>query len=314
MAKPRPMSSWPLPLLESLASDARYLVGVSGGRDSIALLHLLRARRFHRLVVCHLDHGLRGRAAAADARFVRELAERAGLTLEEARCDVRALARERKLSLEAAARAARYAFFVEVARRRRCPRIFLAHHADDLVETFLINLFRGAGPSGLSSIRETSVPRVGRTQLTVLRPMLGLWRSEIDAYVDEHALPFREDASNKHLDPLRNRLRHSIIPQIEAEIGRPIRKNIWRAAQIFADEQAALESLTPKTLGEARGQPLALQRRVVRRWLLENEVADVGFELIERVRALLDPASGVAKVNLPGDRHARRRAGKFFLE
>ena len=82
---------------------------------------------------------------------------------------------------------------------RRCPRIFLAHHADDLVETALLNLFRGAGPAGMAAMRRISVHRIGKTQLTILRPLLGVWRKRIDAYVREHGLQFREDATNAPL-------------------------------------------------------------------------------------------------------------------
>lgn len=314
MPKSVESEKWASAAFRALSPDESYLVGVSGGRDSVVLLHWLRARGFSRLIVCHLNHLLRGRAAQADARFVRELAASEGLQLEEAECDVRALARERKLSVEAAARAARYGFFVEAARRQRCPRIFLAHHADDLVETFLINLFRGAGATGLRSMREESAHCLGRTTLRVWRPLLGAWREEIDAYVAAHELFYREDATNQRLEPLRNRFRHRIIPQLEAEMGRAIRPSIWRAAQILAEEEETLEELTPVDLQTARDAPLALQRRAVRRWLRDQEVAEVGFDLVERVRQLLDPGSGVAKVNLPGGRHARRRAGKFFVE
>src|SRR5260370_28886617 len=129
--------------------------------------------------------------------------------------NVRALAARQKMSIETAARAARYHFFAQVAKRRRCRAIFLAHHADDLVETFLINLFRGAGASGLSAIREVSNRRIGDVDLTIVRPFLGRSRDEIDRYVPKHRLKFREDASNKNLAPLRNRIRRRIIPFLE---------------------------------------------------------------------------------------------------
>src|SRR6186713_3026575 len=113
-----------------------YLVGVSGGRDSVALLHALSGRGYCKVVVCHLDHTLRGRASAADARFVEKLARAAGFAFVTARANVGRRAKETKQSLETAARNARYEFFAAVARRRRCRTIFTGHHADDLVETF----------------------------------------------------------------------------------------------------------------------------------------------------------------------------------
>src|SRR6185369_7691626 len=169
------------------------------GRDSIALLHWLLAKGYKRLIVCHLDHRLRGRASATDARFVEQAAKRAGLTFAGAKADVRQLAKQSRQSLETAARTARYEFFSAVARRRRCGTIFLGHHADDLVETFLINLFRGTGISGLVGMREVSVSRINRIELTVVRPLLHIWRNEIDDYVSAHKIKFREDVTNESL-------------------------------------------------------------------------------------------------------------------
>ena len=163
-------------------------------------------------------------------------------TLNIGSADVRALAKKRKISIETAAREARYAFFAETARRRNCGTIFVAHHADDLVETFLINLFRGAGNAGLSAMREISTRRIDGIDLTIVRPFLCVWRKEIDDYVGKHRLRFREDATNKNLTPLRNRIRHRIIPYLEKTLGRNIRQNIWRTAMIAAEEEKWIES------------------------------------------------------------------------
>jgi tRNA(Ile)-lysidine synthase len=285
-------------------------------------LHFLIEHRYGKLIVCHLNHQLRGRASAADARFVVKLAARHGLSAEVASTDVRALATRKNISTEAAAREARYSFFARIARRRRCHTIFLGHHADDLVETFLINLFRGAGTGGLSAMRETSTRRVDGVDLTIARPLLSVWRRDVDAYVKTHRLKFREDASNKDLTPLRNRVRRRIIPYLEKSAGRSIRANIWRTAMIVAEEDNFFETLLPKELAGAaalaveplRKMSLAVQRRTLHKWLRAGQVAEVGFDLVERVRGLLDLASGVAKTNLPRNRHARRRAGKLFLE
>lgn len=315
MSKPgRPNRPWSANVLRDFPVDRRYLIGVSGGRDSVALLHWLRALGYDKLIVCHLDHGLRARAAQADARFVERLAAEAGLAFVLQRDDVKARAAKSKTSTETAARAARLEFFATVAKRRRCPTIFLGHHADDLAETFLFNLLRGSGPEGQRAIRAVSTQRVKKFELTIVRPLLGVWREEIDAYVKGHGLRFREDASNRSLAPTRNRIRHRILPMLEREFGRDVRRSLWRAAEIAAEENAALDAITPKDLSAAKKTSVALQRRAVRRWLQEHAVPDIGFELIESVRALLDPANGVAKVNLPGDRHARRRAGKLFIE
>ena len=327
--------------------DARHLIGVSGGRDSVALLHWLISLGYKDLTVCHLNHRLRGRSSDADARFVKRLLERynqelAGNALrlpgartgkrnarratacriqfEVASANIRALGKKQKMSVETAAREARYAFFAETARRRNCRTIFVAHHADDLVETFLINLFRGAGSAGLSAMQETSIRRIDRLELTIVRPFLRFWRKDIDEYVGEHGLKFREDATNKNLRPLRNRIRHRIIPYLEKTVGRNIRRNIWRTAIIAAEEEkwmgGELLDLTRAELSvpAIRALPIAFQRRAILKWLRAQNISNVGFDVIERVRSLANGDTRIAKVNLPENRHARRRAGRIFVE
>jgi tRNA(Ile)-lysidine synthetase, N-terminal domain len=300
--------------------DARYLIAVSGGRDSVALLHWLISLGYERLIVCHLNHRLRGRSSDGDARFVKRVAANYKIDFEPGSANVRALAKIKKISLETAAREARYAFFAEAARRRRCRTIFLAHHADDLVETFLFNLMRGAGLTGLAATRDVSTRRVDGVELTILRPLLSVWRKDVDDYVRVHGLRFREDATNKNVAPMRNRIRNRIIPYLEKTFGRNIRQNIWRTATIAAEEDKWIDSelpaLTDAKLSAAklRMLPVAVQRRAILKWLRAQNVSDVGFDIIETVRSLLDPNASTAKVNLPQDRHARRRAKMIFIE
>jgi len=308
--------------LRPLSPGARYLIGVSGGRDSVALLHWLVECGYNKLIVCHLNHRLRGRSSRADAIFVQKLAAKYDVDLALGAIDVRALAVRTKQSIETAARDARYKFFAQVAKRRRCRTIFLGHHADDLVETFLLNLFRGAGPGGLSAMRGVSIRKIDYVKLQIVRPLLGVSREQIDDYVRKHRLKFREDASNKNLAPLRNRIRHRIIPEIEKQLGRNVRATIWRAATIAAEEENFFEALLPDKLSKLtalavkplRAMPIAVQRRMLHKWLRARDVPDLSFDLVERVRALLDLASRVAKTNLPQDRHVRRRAGQIFIE
>ena len=311
--------------------EARYLIGVSGGRDSVVQLHWLVNLGYRKLIVCHLNHQLRGRVSDSDARFVQELVERcrrsarpttrtADLDFELGAVNVRALAAKNKISIETAAREARYKFFAETARRRKCKTIFVAHHADDLVETFLINLFRGAGAAGLSGMREISTRRIDDVDLTIVRPFLGVWRKKIDIYVREHRIKFREDASNKNLNPLRNRIRHRIIPYLEKILGRNIRPAIWRAAAIAGEEEDWIEKHLPDStdaqfsVALLRALPVALQRRAILKWLRAQKISEISFDVIERVRSLADHDAATAKVNLPQDRHVRRRAGRIFIE
>src|SRR4051794_27716685 len=265
-------------LMKRLSTDSRvtrefppnalYLIGVSGGRDSVALLHWLISLGYGRLIVCHLNHRLRGRSSDADARFVKRLVERyhgevvgealrlpcerigkrsarrttdGRIEFEVGSANIRLLGKRQKMSIETAAREARYAFFAETARRRNCRTIFVAHHADDLVETFLINLFRGAGSAGLSAMREISTRRIDNVDLTIVRPFLCVWRKQIDRYLGDHRLRFREDATNKNLSPLRNRIRHRIIPYLEKTLSRNIRQNIWRTVMIGVEEEKSME-------------------------------------------------------------------------
>jgi tRNA(Ile)-lysidine synthase len=308
------------PLLAAISDSVpgsrrtRYLVGVSGGRDSVVLLHALASLGFRNLVVCHLDHGLRGEESKRDRAFVKRLAVRLGFECETEAMDLEAHALKRSLSLETAGREARLAFFAKVARLRRCPRVFLAHHRDDLAETFLFNLLRGAGPTGLATMR----PRTELGELILLRPMLALSRSDIDRYAKQHRLRFREDASNADPRHTRNRLRNEVIPLLEEVLGRDVRRALARTAEILRSEEEwisdlpALRSDERLTVKVVAGLPLALQRRLLKAWLERGGIRDVGFDEIERVRSLLD--GGTAKVNLPGARHARRRAGVLFLE
>lgn len=281
----------------------------------MTLLFCLRALGYKKLIVCHLNHGLRGRAARADSLLVSTTARRFGclLCLEEA--DVRSHAVEQKLSVETAARELRYAFFKACAKAHRCRRIFLGHHADDQVETCLFNFLRGTGAAGLSGMKAVTHAH----GLQIIRPLLGLTRDEITSFVKKHDIPFREDSSNARFRHTRNRLRRRVIPAIEEAVGPSFRAAILRAAEILRDEESWMASMAPE-VGKAlccetlRSMPIALRRRVVIRWLRQEGVPEPGFAETNLVLSLLDAKNGPAKVNLRGDRHARRRAGRIFLE
>ncbi len=282
------------------------------------LLHRLLALGFRDLVVCHLDHALRPESAE-DAHFVAKLAKDHGLEAVIGRQDVAARARKRKQSLEVAAREARYGLFTQTARNLECPRLFLAHHADDQVETFLLNLGRGSGMSGLGAMEPLSTQTIDSVTLEISRPLLGVWRSEIDAYLAEHRLAFREDSSNTDPHHTRNRLRHELLPLLDDIFGRDVRPMIWRTADILRAEDQLLAAMTAPDPAAAelsvpalQAAPLALQRRQIHAWLKAHELPSLSFAHVESVRALL--SSRVAKCNLPGGWHARRRQKRLFLE
>lgn len=298
----------------------RALIGVSGGCDSVALLHLLVERGYRKLIVCHLHHGLRGRSADADARFVAKLAEKLGVAVVVAKADVRAAAKSHGMSLEEAGRAVRLQFFARVAKESRARTLFLAHHADDQVETFLQRLLRGAGARGLGGM----AAEAHWGTLKVVRPLLHVWRQELEAHAHTAGWKWREDASNTDRAHTRNRIRHDLMPALQAAAGRDVRSALWRTAEILRAEDEWLGALTddvlaaqqsPLAVGALRSMPRALQRRLLSAWL-GHFVEGVEFAHIEAARALLEPdAEGhPAKANLPAGFHVRRSAGRIWVQ
>lgn len=298
------------------------LIAVSGGRDSMALWHFLRSSGWTGLVVVHVEHGLRGAEGEADAALVEAEARRLGTTCVIRRVDAAAFAKAEKGSVETAARELRYRAIASVARERGIARVFLAHHADDQVETVLMRLFRGAGSRGLCGMAAESRRVIEGTGLTLVRPLLSVSGEEIGDYVRANEVPFREDASNASDFALRNRIRHRLLPEIEAVFGRDARPAILRAAELAALDEAwaaemlgdlprrgkGLEVAALRTMTEAR------RNRLILAWLRESEVPDCGLAEVDRVVAVLRSDARPAKASLPGGFHVRRRGGELFLE
>ena len=255
---------------ERLAAPGDLLVvGVSGGPDSLCLLHLLRALSAELAIslhVAHLDHMIRGDESAGEARFVAELARAWGLPATVEPADVPALARERRQNLHEAARQARYAFLARVALAQGARAVAVAHHANDQAETVLLHLLRGAGPEGLRGMRPAvewdewtaadnrgwmtgnsgvqaaaivtpRSPTLASPRL--IRPLLGAERAEIEAYCAENDLAPRHDPSNHDLAATRNRIRHDLLPRL-IEYNPHIVAALGRTAAICAEEHDAL--------------------------------------------------------------------------
>jgi tRNA(Ile)-lysidine synthase len=306
----------------NLPPRRKYLIGVSGGKDSMALLHGLVRCGFRQLVVCHLDHRLRGGVAAADAVFVARAARHLGLREITGGADVLTLAREQKISVETAARHARHDFFATCAREERCPRLLLAHHQDDQLETIMHHFFRGSGRRGLGAMRAIGTLTVGRRRLQVLRPLLGIPRLVLARWMEANHIPWREDATNLSPAHTRNRLRHELLPLLEDILGRNFREPVLRLSETLGTEDEYLEEIARQVVptqrsflpvAELRALPCALQRRVVLAWLREKKIPDAGFQEVGQVLRLLAEQEPPARVNLPGGRHARRTSGKIYL-
>jgi len=299
----------------------RYLIGVSGGVDSVVLLHELLAAGYRKLVVCHLDHQLRGRTSTADARWVARLAERLELSCHSGRVDVRAAAAAAGISLETAGRQARHRCFAEAARRHRCHRIFLAHHAGDQAETGLMNLCRGsAGLSGMSP--ETTLAVAGfRKPLTLLRPLLAYPKSSLQEVAGAQGWAYREDASNQIPDVVRNRLRLEVLPLLDAIFQRDTAPALARAvawteaARAFlADAAAPWIHQEKLRLAEMAGLAPVLRDTILAEWLRARGVPDLSTPLLAKAAAMLDPATGPSRWNTPGNHFLRRRAGWLWVE
>jgi tRNA(Ile)-lysidine synthase len=278
-----------------LSPRDRVLVAVSGGQDSLTLLHELAALAPElqiSLVVAHLHHGLRGEEADADQRYVGELAAQFGLPYVTDRTDVAALAEAEKIGLEEAGRRARYRFFDRAADEQDCTRIALAHTATDRAETLLMNLFRGAGLPGLRSIP----PRRGR----IIRPLILVSRQETADYCRISSMRVCVDRTNLAPEPTRNRLRADLLPQLEREYGPGIEAALCRAAEHVLDEIEWTEPLVQAALEQAGGpeglavdalrdMPDGLRQRVLRRFLLEagRALTDIGQERWEALEAFI---------------------------
>lgn len=283
----------------------KLLVAVSGGVDSVALLAAL-ARTGREPIVLHFDHGWR-KESVDETKAVRTLARELGLKIATGK----ATAAKRT---ESTARAARYAFFAEAGKKFGIRDLVLAHHADDQVETFLLQLLRGAG-AGARGME----PLARRGGLVLHRPWLALWKKEITAYARARRLAWHEDASNADTRHRRNLVRKRLLPYLRKIAGPEAAQALWRAAEIARAENEWLDLLCADDaacvelpVAELRAAPLAQQRRTLFRWLQGRGIVDVSFADVEAVRGLLETRDP-ARINLSQGRFARRRAGMIFL-
>ncbi|MCK5577050.1 MAG: tRNA lysidine(34) synthetase TilS, partial [Dehalococcoidales bacterium] len=199
--------------------EQKLVVAVSGGPDSVCLLHVLVKLQKEldiKLHVAHLNHQLRGAESEADARYVADLAHRLDIPASIERRDVKAYQAQHRVSLEEAAREVRYTFLAQVAESVGAERAAVGHTIDDHVETILMHLIRGSGTRGLKGLQPLSRWQPSGVSLAVIRPLLWLSREETADYCRSHQLSPCLDASNLSLSSLRNRIRHQLLPQLQS--------------------------------------------------------------------------------------------------
>ncbi|OLC36353.1 MAG: tRNA lysidine(34) synthetase TilS [Acidobacteria bacterium 13_1_40CM_56_16] len=319
---------------QMLTSRERVLAGVSGGADSVCLALVLNELGLD-VAVAHVNHGLRGAESDTDEEFTKELAGTLGVPFFATKValsgpphSASALWLSRRplpggeANLEAAGREARRQFFIETARRRGYTKIALAHTRNDRVETFLMNLLRGAGSEGLVSMAPVS----GNT----IRPLIETGRNEVEAYLTENNQSWRTDSSNFDLGFARNRLRHAVIPELESRFNPSLIQTLARTVEILEAEDAWMRAVADQWLSEhgrkeendflipaaeLKSAPAGLVRRILRTVLrlAGSGLRDVSFGHIEAVRALLEEGKSGKFVQIPGGLQAAREFGRLVF-
>ena len=286
----------------------RIGLAVSGGADSMCLLHLIHELAPHwnlRLTVLHVEHGIRGDASQADAEFVRQAALHLGLPCILHSADAPAIAG----NLEQAARHIRHAFYSELISSGQLDRVATGHTASDQAETVLYRLLRGSGLSGLSGIRPI-------TSNGLVRPLLSSWRQEIEQWLRHRDIQWREDASNLDLSFARNRLRHQTLPMLREAFNPNLDRTLAKMAILAQDEESYWRT-HPDTIDAGDGPPggplillatalaegpPALARRQLRHAFerVKGDLRQIDFEHVESVLAMARAGPGHNRAQLPG--------------
>jgi tRNA(Ile)-lysidine synthase len=306
---------------ELLKAGDRVGIAVSGGADSVALFRLLFELRKDIgavLSVVHFNHRLRATDSDNDEKFVADLAQHHKLELHCGTREVSTYASEKHLSLETAAREMRYQYFRELLREGRLNRIATGHTLDDQAETVLLKIIRGAGGRGLAAIYpklpvvSSQLPVVSCQPTAIIRPLLGMRRVDIEAYLRSLGQSWREDKSNRDLRHMRNRLRHGILPRLERNFNPAVREALAETAEIARAEEEYWEKEVAQILPQAwqaedtegilkiaplTTLPLALQRRVIRA-ATECLGLRLDFRHVEEIVA--QSADRIATTVLPG--------------
>ena len=292
----------------------KVLVAVSGGLDSMTLLHMLKelsCRHQWRLVVAHFNHRLRERASDADEKLVRKTAAAMKLPLVADSADVKTFAAKLKLSVEMAARKLRHEFVARAARKQGIKTIAIAHHADDQVELFFLRLLRGSGGEGLAGMKWRS-PSPADRMILLIRPLLDFSKAELLGFARENKIHFRNDATNFSTDFLRNRIRNELLQLLRKNYQPALDKAVLRLMEIVGAESKFAAETARQWLKQRKPDferlPIAIQRRVLQLQLTEVDVAP-DFDLIESLRQSADRFVSIG----PNICIARDESGKVKL-
>ena len=298
----------------------RLLVAVSGGPDSVSLLHLLCEFKNEwdlHLEVAHLQHGIRGDAAQQDAMFVERLAEELKLPFHMREVDLpRLKSAAGRGNLEALARAERYRFFAELVAARNLSKVATAHTQDDQAETVLMWFLRGAGLRGLGGmapLQQIHIPSEKSSSLTVVRPLLDISKADVLHYLSTRSIAYCTDQTNQDRTYLRNWIRLELLPKIRPRAGDGVSARVSQQAGLVRDEDALLHTLTLQTYGSVSAdgellrsallkQPKALQRRILRYWIEQarGHLRGIDFIHIEALLRLIDKGPAQGKLSIPG--------------
>lgn len=314
-----------------LQEHDRILVGLSGGPDSVVLLHaLISLTQDYRLklYIAHMDHMFRGDESRKDREFCEGLAASLSLPVFCEERDIPKIAREKGMSPEEAARFERYDFFFRLARKNSINKIAVGHTKDDQAETILMRLMRGSGISGLSGIRP--VKEMGGT--TVIRPLIDIRRKEIEDFIKERGLECRHDSSNDEIIFTRNRVRHELIPYLEDKFNPNIKEVLVNMAENLRAENEFLEKFSNRKFkimsrkngsgavlidsGKFKKQPGAIKKRILRKALkeLKGDLRRFTYQHWKEMEELIASRPVNSVVDLPGGIDVRKDKAAIVLK
>ena len=287
-----------------ISPNDKIVIGVSGGPDSVCLLHVLwKLQKAQNLIVAHVNYGYRGKQADQDQKYVKNLAKRLGLKIYIKKLKINEWKSTPKKNIEAKFRKIRYDFFNDILQKEKANKIAVAHQADDQVETVIMFFLRGAGIRGLSGM--------SYRRNKIIRPLLDCSRSEILEYLAKNKLEYRKDVTNEDISFTRNRIRHKLIPYLEKKFNPNIKKTLFASTQIIQDDFQFIQEESKKYLRKIIAKDTkqknsvlklklkqflklksALQRNILRLVLAKflGDIRDISLADLEETRRMLKQA------------------------